>query len=104
MQKEWVKPKVMVQFFVPNEYVAACYTVSDPNLGDFIIKDGYVEIWEDRITGQKLIHGNVQDMNKTWHVPPIAADKCEESVANGEGIYQLWGPHFHVFEREDNAS
>ena len=83
MKKKWVEPEILVQQFVANEYVAACYKIrcTTPNHNDW-----YNYIYADTNSNgkwdspdKKLYEGRFHGCNQ-WHKGVIRDDA---PVANG---------------------
>lgn len=85
MKKEWVEPEILVQQFVANEYVAACYKIrcTTPNNNST-----YKSIYEDTNKNgawdrnDKLIYSNWFGFEgcNNWHIGII---RDEAPAANG---------------------
>ena len=65
-KKEWVRPRAIIQEFVPNEYIAACWKINCnvPSGYGYIDKNNNGQY--DRRSDEKLTPDNVSGCG-TWH-------------------------------------
>ena len=120
MKKQWKEPKLVIQHFVPNEYVSVCGTLDDGT----ILYAANIEIvtaWERIPAG---IHNYIQDdilsnphkiyrgsfyRDKEMKEPDATANGHEEQEDYGpkecvrENDKSPWGYHYHFTDVSNHS-
>ena len=95
MKMRWEEPRVEIQKFIPNEYVAACYVINCnvPGTGTLYAESNGVpglqtrnNYWEGYDADRRLI-GGVQACHE-WHKGVI---QDNAPTANGYWVQSRWG-------------
>ena len=98
MKEMWEKPRILVEEFAPNDYVAVCYQLGCENTtGDGTLPDGSytkTDLWGDYGQDPNWL-GNIRVNGNRYHVGDEHEDACKDPTKNA---IQVNGKEISIWE------